>query len=166
MTILTSGLKQVMLPTCNSFYKVLTNQSNTYTKNTPFDFRFAFLEELNFETNQWEVALCDIQLSRPAGVTFEASLWVYCDIVEETQVGDKKETLLRRISTTSTRGATFYMTFLDKTYLSIRRTSIREVAISIKGLQQKKTTQYTDNSAQIKRQLPTTATLHFRRRNG
>ena len=151
----------MMLPTCKTFYKVLSNQSDIYKDNDLYNFRFALLEEISFTHNQWEVALCDIQLTKPAKSAFDASIWVCCNIVAETQVGAKKEQLLRRINTSGIKGTTFYASFTDKIYLPITCLSIREIHITIKGLKHAKTAEALPQGRQ---QVPTTLTLHFRQR--
>ena len=148
-----------MLPTCNSFFKVLSSTSSEPAKR--FTFTAELLNELDFSEG-WEVALCDIQLQKNKKIMFEANLWVCSDLIEGYQVGNVALPLLRRISTANLKN-TVYLTFQDKQYMAVCKQPIRAILITIKGAKERLPNNTSGEQAAREDVLPTSLTLHFRK---
>ena len=120
--------------TSDSFYVVLKSDdwNENYPNNNPINFRSKLLNQLNLDYN-WEVALCDVQIHKPKKTSVSHSVWVYCDILVETQIGNRFEPLLRRVPVISTLTKLWVMGDIENLYyVKIKQRTFDSIGIVIK----------------------------------
>ena len=161
--------------TSDSFYVVL--KSDEWEKNFPdnnsIDFRSKLLDQINFKY-EWEVALYDIQVYKPKKEVTSHSIWVYCDIVVKTQIGDRYEPLLRRVPVLDNISKLWLMGDLQiPYYVKVNKSSLDSINIVIKEDATKHSQLLATLPARSKedkginwkpeKTTATTLTLHFRK---
>ena len=118
----------------DSFYVVLKSDdwTDNYPDNNSINFRSKFLNHINLDYD-WEVALCDAQIYKPKGTSISHSVWIYCDILVESQIGNRFEPLLRRMPVISNLTKLWVMGDITNLYyVKIKQTSFDSIGIVIK----------------------------------
>ena len=152
----------------DSFYLVLKSNSseNYYQSNNSTQFKNKLLNNISLE-GTWSVALCDIQIFKPKKVIVGHSLWVYTDIVNDTQVGNISAPLLRRITVSNLRKNWLICEIENLYYMKLRSNFIESIRISIKEDINKIFDSFKEgdfsSSWDPDKETATTLTLHFKR---
>ena len=118
----------------NSFY-ILIESKEAYTQTSELSFRNKLNKQYNLSGN-WVVALCDLQLytgdlhPQPAGNT----VYIFCDIITETQIGKTDEQLLRRVPIRDSDISKGWLVidFQTPYYIPLKITTLTEIGIRIK----------------------------------
>ena len=120
----------------NSFYVLL--KSNVSTEIFPQNTMYIFRNKLNKQyilNDNWHVALCDIQffLGEPA-VIRDHNVYIFCDIITETQIGNTDEQLLRRVAIREHDVSHDWLLvdFQTKYYIPLKTTALNEIGVTIK----------------------------------
>ena len=117
-----------------SFYILLHSNDflTTFPLNNIFNFRNKLNKQYNLSDN-WQVALCDIQLFIGDTVVAENNVHVFCDIITETQIGTTDEQLLRCIPIRENDITRDWLIidFQTKYYVPLKTTSLSEIGIRI-----------------------------------
>ena len=161
---------------CDSFYVVLKSDEwkKNYPDNNSVSFRSKLLNEIDFKYD-WEVALCDAQIFKPRGATISHSVWIYCDIVAESQIGSRIEPLLRRVSAINKISKLWVMVdFKNLEYVKVKQCNFDSIGIVIKEDADKHSQLLFSDQLQSEQEkivswkpsksTATTLTLHFRKK--
>ena len=156
----------------DSFYLVLNSEAckDYYSTNNGLTFKNKLLNNICLE-GTWNVALCDIQIYRqvyPPGTEMMHSLWIYSDIVIDTQIGDLSAPLLKRISLPDIKNNWLICDIKNFFYVPIRSNFIECIKISIKADISSSYDTFIEEFpvvSNIKRltRKPTSLTLHFKK---
>ena len=158
----TFGRKR-LLPCTDSFYIMLKSDSNItlFPKNNSFEFKTKLNKQYILNDN-WQVALCDLHLFLGKQVTQTENVWVFSDVVCDTQVGDLDKQLLRRLNNDikrNTNNTWHYFTLQERQYMPLKISELNVISISIKF-----TLDDSEKLPPTVKNKPTTLMLHFRRR--
>ena len=118
----------------NSFYMLLqsNDSSNIFPQNTIFNFRNKLNRQYNL-SDDWVVALCDLQLHIGEIQTTANNIYIYCDIITETQIGITDEQLLRRVPLKESDISHDWLTkdFQTHYYIPLKTNTLTEIGIQI-----------------------------------
>ena len=117
-----------------SFYVLLKSDAciDVFPKNNSTYFR----NKLNREyilSDEWSVALCDLQIHKSNIQNLEKNIWVFCDIITETQIGPTDEQLLRRVPIRENEISRdwFFIDIQNTYYMPLKTTTLTEIGIKI-----------------------------------
>lgn len=141
----------------NSFYILLQSDSsiNLFPQNSVFNFRSKLNKQYNLN-DDWVVALCDLELYLSDTYLSENNLYIFCDIIAETQVGNTDEQMLRRVPIRKSDVSQDWLktNFQTLYYIPLKTTTLTEIGIRI------------EQSAQTlaaRKDKPTSLLLHFKK---